>query len=98
MRDSPYVPRRAQIFVCVNRRSPQDPLGPGCSDRGEAVYDKLRAELLARGERGAVWLARTYCLGICPKQGACVAISPGKLLLTEVSPEDVPELLLKIPK
>lgn len=98
MRESPYVPRRAQVFVCVNRRSSNDPLGGGCSDRGEAVYEALRAELSARGERAAVWLARTYCLGICPKMGACVAISPGKRLFTEVIPDDVPELLARIPK
>lgn len=98
MRESPYVPRRAQVFVCVNRRSPSDPLGGGCSDRGEAVYEALRSELSLRKERAAVWIARTYCLGICPKVGACVAISPGKRLFTEVSPEDVPELLERIPR
>lgn len=44
-----------------------------------------------------MWLAKTYCLGICPKVGACVAISPGKILLTEVLPEDVPEVLKRVP-
>lgn len=98
MRESPYMPRRAQIFVCVNRRHANDPLGGGCSDRGEAVYEALRSELSARGERAAVWITRTHCLGICPKVGASVAISPGKMLFTEVSSEDVPELLSRIPK
>lgn len=98
MKASPYAPKRAHVFVCVNRRSPADPLGSGCAERGEAVYEALRGELSARGERAVVWIARTYCLGLCPKVGAAVAINPGKTLLTEVTPADVPELLTRLPK
>lgn len=98
MKASPYAPKRAHVFVCVNRRSPNDPLGSGCAERGEAVYEVLRGELSARGERADVWIARTYCLGLCPKRGAAAAVHPGKVLLTEVMPEDVPELLRRLPK
>jgi (2Fe-2S) ferredoxin len=98
MKDSRFVPARAQLFVCVNRRAPDDPLGGGCSVRGEAVYDALRTAIEAAGQRSAVWLAKTYCLGICPKVGCCVAISPGKTILTEVTPDDVPAVLAKVPR
>lgn len=98
MKTSPFAPGRAQIFVCVNRRAADDPLGGGCADRGEAVHEALRAELSARGDRSSVWLAKSYCLGICPKVGCSVAIAPGKALLTEVTPDDVPAVLAKVPK
>lgn len=95
MKDSPFVPARGQIFVCVNRRDATDPLGGGCGERGEAVYDALRAELARRGLRSSVWLTKTYCLGVCPRQGSCVAL--GRRLFTEVTPDDVPGLLTKLP-
>jgi len=98
VKDSPYAPKRAHVFVCVNRRSPEDPLGSGCAERGEAVYEALRAELSARGERAVVWIARTYCLGLCPRRGAAVAVYPGKTLFTEVTPADVPELMARLPR
>ncbi|AKV04696.1 hypothetical protein AKJ09_11359 [Labilithrix luteola] len=63
---------RVHLFVCANRRE-GSPLGPGCADRGEAVYDALKREVSRRRLVADVWVTKTHCLGICPKGGATVA-------------------------
>lgn len=71
------IRRRVQIFVCNNRRDEGDSLGAGCGDRGDEVHDEMRAEIGRRGAWGEVWLARSGCLGVCPKRGCTVAVTPG---------------------
>jgi (2Fe-2S) ferredoxin len=85
--------RRAQIFVCTNRRDAGDPLGAGCGDRGEAVHEALRTAIGSRRAWTDVWLARTGCLGVCPKHGCTVALAPSGGVVEEVEPDDVDTLL-----
>ncbi len=98
MKPSPVPLPAAQLFVCVNRRPPGDPLGEGCGARGDLVYDTAKRAVLAARGASKVWVTRTYCLGICPKQGATAqrlvqrAQTPAALF-TEVTPADVPALL-----
>jgi (2Fe-2S) ferredoxin len=80
---------RLHLFVCANRRT-GSPLGPGCGDHGEAVYDALKQAVT---DVARVWITKTHCLGICPKRGCTVARYPQQTILTEVTPEDVPTLL-----
>ena len=90
---------KLHLFVCANRRV-AGPLGAGCAERGDAVYDALKREVSARGAVASVWITKTHCLGICPKRGATVArygsghgagsTSP---ILTEVEPENVSSLV-----
>jgi (2Fe-2S) ferredoxin len=90
--ESTRGPRR-HLFVCANRRE-DSPLGNGCGARGEALYDALKAEVGARGLVGSVWVTKTHCLGICPKEGATVAQYPStQPILTEVRPADAAALL-----
>lgn len=91
MRDAPAP--RLHLFVCANRRE-GSPLGPGCGDRGEALYDALKAEVAARRAYGELWVTKTHCLGICPKRGATVARYPGAPpILSDVEVSDVAALL-----
>jgi predicted metal-binding protein len=84
---------RLHLFVCTNRRE-GSPLGPGCAERGEALYDALKAEVARRREYNEIWVTRTYCLGICPKSGATVARYPAASpLLSDVEVSDAPALL-----
>ena len=85
-----------QLFVCTNRREAGDPLGAGCSALGEAVWRGLRSRVAARGLAGRVWVTRTLCQGVCPKQGTAVILSPGGTVLTEVVPDDVDTLMARI--
>jgi len=93
MKDAPAP--RLHLFVCANRRE-GSPLGPGCGDRGEAVYAALKQEVAARGQIATTWITKTHCLGICPQRGATVARYPASSakggIVTEVEPADVPAL------
>ena len=80
------------LFVCTNRREGSSPLGAGCADRGERVYEWMKAEVARRGAYGAVWVTRTLCLGSCPKRGTTVAVYPAQRIVTEVEVEDAPEV------
>ncbi len=91
MKKSSLVPQR-HLFVCVNARPAGDPLGPGCSARGEAVYAALKAEVARRGQTTRIWITRTHCLGLCPPRGATVAVYPDHTFHTEVDADDVPRL------
>ena len=84
---------RLHLFVCANRRD-ASPLGPGCADRGDALYDALKSEVARTGKVGEIWVTKTHCLGICPKRGATVARYPGpQPIVTDVEVSDVPALL-----
>jgi (2Fe-2S) ferredoxin len=87
---------RLHLFVCANRRE-GSPLGPGCGNRGDAVYDALKEAVAGSGAVADVWITKTQCLGICPKQGATIARYPPRSghgpIETEVEPSDVPALL-----
>ena len=86
---------RVHLFVCANRRQ-GSPLGPGCGDHGDAVYDALKREVGARRLVNEAWITKTHCLGICPKRGATVArrpAAPPSAVLSDVEPADAAVLL-----
>ena len=81
------------LFVCANRRE-GSALGPGCAERGDALYDALKAEVARTQRVGDVWVTKTHCLGICPKEGATIARYPSdQPILADVEVADVPALL-----
>jgi hypothetical protein len=96
MRDAPAP--RLHLFVCANRRV-GSPLGPGCGQHGDDLYDALKREVGQRGDVASVWVTKTHCLGICPKAGATVARHPphpsGSSIVTEATVKDVDTLLAK---
>jgi hypothetical protein len=85
---------RVHLFVCANRRE-GSPLGPGCGDHGEAVYEALKREVATHGLVRDAWVTKTHCLGVCPKRGATVARYGvgAPLLAEEAAPEDAAALL-----
>lgn len=95
MRDA--IAPRLHLFVCANRRE-GSPLGPGCAERGEAVYDALKTEVARRRAYGEIWVTKTACLGICPTAGATVARyaasgASAAPIVTEVEPTEALALL-----
>lgn len=96
MRDAPAP--RLHLFVCANRRE-GSPLGPGCGERGDELYDALKREVAARGAVTTTWITKTHCLGLCPQRGATVARYSARregsagAILTEVEPADAATLL-----
>ena len=87
------VKRRAQLFVCTNGRRADDVLGGGCGARGEAVHDALRDAIARRRAWQHVWLAKVGCLGVCPKVGCTIAVTPTGALLDEVEATDADAVL-----
>lgn len=93
MRPAPLRPTSAHLFVCTNARDAGDPLGAGCGERGRAVYDALKRAVARDGLVSRVWVARTHCLGVCPRSGAALAVSPTGALFTEVVAGDADGLV-----
>jgi (2Fe-2S) ferredoxin len=87
MRSAEFAPR-VHLFVCTNHRAADSPLGSGCAQAGEALFDALKKEVAARRDFTRVWITQTACMGICPKQGAACARYPEGTLLTEVEASD----------
>lgn len=84
---------KLHVFVCANRRE-RSPLGPGCGERGDAVYEALKREVAARGAVADVWITKTHCLGICPRRGATIARYPSATpIMAEVDASDAAALL-----
>ena len=86
---------KLHVFVCGNRRGADSPLGTGCAERGDGVYDSLKDEVARRGRVVDTWITRTHCLGVCPRRGATVAVYGEAIhaIYTEVEPGDVAPLL-----
>jgi (2Fe-2S) ferredoxin len=87
MRSADFAPR-VHLFVCTNHRAADSPLGSGCAQAGEALFDALKKEVATRRDFTRVWITQTACMGICPKQGAACARYPDGTLLTEVDASD----------
>ncbi len=87
------VKREVQLFVCTNARRADDPLGGGCGGRGDEVHRALKDAIGRRRAWQHVWIAKASCLGVCPKVGCTVAVTPSGALLDEVTPEDADAVL-----
>lgn len=90
---------RLHLFVCANRREEGSPLGPGCADRGDALYEALKSEVATRRQVVEIWVTKTQCLGICPKRGATLARYPSDdPIIADVEVTDVAALLADVPE
>ncbi len=81
------------MFVCANRRDADSPLGAGCAERGDALYDALKAEVARLRLVQTVWVTKTHCLGLCPKHGATAAVYPPAQMWTGAEATDAAALL-----
>ena len=91
----PALRPNLHLFVCANRRE-GSPLGPGCGERGDVLYDALKREVAVTRRFTDTWVTKTQCLGICPKHGVTIARYPSSQpILQDVTPADIPALLAK---
>ena len=84
---------RTHLFVCSHRRDAASPLGTGCGAHGDDVFDALKREVAERSAYRDVWVTRTACLGVCPKQGCTVVVYPAGKLFRDVRVEDAHALV-----
>ncbi len=75
---------KMQILICG---------GTSCSDKQSVVVsDNLKLELEANALENDVKVVRTGCFGLC-NLGPIVKITPGDVIYTHVSPDDVREIV-----
>lgn len=80
------------VLVCTNDRDSDHAC---CADaHGEGVYEAVKTWLR---ERGVFWsrvhVAETSCLGLCSADGTALVVHPRSRWYSDVTPQDVPELL-----
>jgi (2Fe-2S) ferredoxin len=80
------------LLVCTNDRDSEYAC---CAEaHGAAVFETVTDWLR---ERGVFWsqvhVAETSCLGLCSAEGTAIAIHPRNRWYSDITPEDVPELL-----
>jgi len=84
---------KRHFFVCTNRR-PEGAPKPSCAaNRSEDVLFALREEREKRGLSADIFITATGCLGPCPAGGCSLVVYPEGIWYSNVTPEDVPELV-----
>ena len=80
------------IFICVNRRPPEDPKGC-CADKGSTgIAKKFKDELESCGLRGKIKVNTTSCLGPC-RYGPNMVIYPEDVWYCGIKMSDVEEII-----
>ena len=80
-----------QVLVCVNSRPPGNPKGSCGEKGGQALFDRLKEHLRARGLEARVMANRTYCLKHCSR-GPVVAVQPDNTWYAGVTEADLVEI------
>ena len=84
------VPYHKILFVCVNRREPQEIC---CSHRGsEAIASALKARIKALGLTRVVRVSKSGCQDLCAK-GPNVMVFPDYLWYHGVTDQDVERIV-----
>jgi (2Fe-2S) ferredoxin len=84
---SPY---QCHLFVCIKSRGGK---GKSCGDSaGSELKAVLKSEIKKRGWKSVARVCESSCLGVCDA-GPNIMIYPQKIWLSEVTPDDVPEIL-----
>lgn len=84
-------PFERHVFVCENRRDPDNPKGC-CADRGgPAIRERLKLLAHEAGLKGRVRVNAAGCLGHCAL-GATVVVYPEGVWYGRVTLDDVDEL------
>lgn len=85
--ESPY---KCHLFVCIKSRGGKR---KSCGDAGSpGLKAALKDEIRNRGWKGVARVSESSCLGVCDA-GPNIMIYPQKLWLSEVTLDDIPEIL-----
>ena len=84
-------PYRKHLFVCTNRRPADDPRGSCAAKGSEALKDRFKEVLKARGIKD-VRANASGCLDQCA-QGCTVVVYPDAVWYGHVTPADVEEIV-----
>ena len=88
----PFLERH--LFICTNRRDPNNPKG-SCAQKGsEALKERFKKELYERGLKGKVRANAAGCLDQC-EHGCTVVVYPEQVWYGKVTVDDVVEIIEK---
>jgi (2Fe-2S) ferredoxin len=88
--ESPYI---SHVFVCTNDRKGES---KSCSDNNsQLIKSKLKDVVNEKGWKGKVRISTSGCMGLCAN-GPNVMIHPQKVWFSEVSPDDLDEIVSTI--
>jgi (2Fe-2S) ferredoxin len=87
-------PFQKHIFICTNHRPDTDPRGSCAAKGSEAVKDRFKELLKARGIKGAMRANASGCLDQCA-MGVTVVVYPETVWYGHVKLEDVEEIVDK---
>jgi (2Fe-2S) ferredoxin len=85
-------PYHRHIFVCTNRRPPDNPKGCCAGKGSEAVLERFKEELHRRGLKGRLRANAAGCLDACAF-GTSVVVYPEGVWYGGVQVEDVLEIV-----
>src|SRR5579871_6089367 len=86
----PHLERH--LFVCTNRRDPENPKGSCAAKGSEAVRDAFKRELHERGLKGRIRANAAGCLDQCERGVTCV-VYPEQVWYGHVTVDDVVEIV-----
>jgi (2Fe-2S) ferredoxin len=85
--------RHRYLFVCINRRSEDNPKGCCAAKGSEEVYKALKAEVAARGlAKLEARVCTSSCLDQCAT-GVTILVEPDHFFYGRVTFADVPEIV-----
>ena len=80
------------VFICVNRREPDNPKGSCAQKDGDAVRDEFKRLLHDKGLKGQIRANAAGCLDQCSR-GVAVVVYPEQVWYGGVKVEDVAEII-----
>ncbi|MBT4291000.1 MAG: (2Fe-2S) ferredoxin domain-containing protein [Deltaproteobacteria bacterium] len=85
--ESPYI---SHVFVCINDRGGEK---KSCADNNsKLIKAKLKDIVNDRGWKGKIRISTSGCMGVCVN-GPIVMIYPQKIMFSEVSSENIDEIV-----
>ncbi len=81
------------VLVCVNDRS--DGRWSCGHHEGQKIYEELKAHVKEHGLIQKVWVSRTGCLGLCPKEGVVIKVDPGEKWFEGLTLAELPDFISK---
>lgn len=87
------MPRRElYVFVCTNRRPPDNPKGSCAHGGSEAVCDRLKSLVFQKGLKDRVRVMTSGCQDLCA-HGPTVSVWPTGIFYGHVRVEDCEEIV-----
>lgn len=86
------IPYQRHVFICTNRRDPNNPKGSCANSGAEAICDVFKKELAEAGMKGKMRANSSGCLDQCA-HGPTVVVYPEAVWYTVKTAEDAREIV-----